>query len=170
MKDAMVERAREFQATIARHDLVTTGTIGRLLHSAAWLDVECLLSGPMGGDLQIGARLAVGGIDAGTFLRNPMRSLKSGGRRADERDPAGVVGPRPPVERIALEEGMRITAARCALRGPCDRENDGQQKSGLLWRCRLNLQRDAEECATEGLRRVSATSSNSFDCAGRSST
>ena len=72
MKDAMVELAREFQATLERHALVATGTTGRLLHNAAGLDVECLLTGPMGGDLQIGARLAVGGIDAVVFLRDPM--------------------------------------------------------------------------------------------------
>jgi methylglyoxal synthase len=71
MKDAIVELAREFRATLERHELVATGTTGRRLRDAG-LEVECLLSGPMGGDLQIGARLAVGAIDAVVFLRDPM--------------------------------------------------------------------------------------------------
>jgi methylglyoxal synthase len=72
MKDAMVELARDFRATLERHELVATGTTGRRLQSETGLDVECRLSGPMGGDLQIGARLAVGAIDAVVFLRDPM--------------------------------------------------------------------------------------------------
>ena len=36
------------------------------------LEVERCLSGPLGGDLQIGARLAVGQVDAVIFLRDPM--------------------------------------------------------------------------------------------------
>jgi methylglyoxal synthase len=59
MTDAMVALAREFHATLERHVLVAAGTTGRLLHKAARLDVECLLTGPMAGDLQIGALLAV---------------------------------------------------------------------------------------------------------------
>ena len=72
MTDAMVELAREFHATLERHVLVAAGTTGRLLHKGARLDVECLRTGPMAGDLQIGALLAVGGIDAVAFLRDPM--------------------------------------------------------------------------------------------------
>ena len=72
MKDRMVDLAREFRATLERHHLVATGTTGRRLENDVGLEVECLLSGPVGGDLQIGARLAVGGIDAVVFLRDPM--------------------------------------------------------------------------------------------------
>jgi methylglyoxal synthase len=45
---------------------------GARLHSQVGLEVECLLSGPMGGDLQIGARLAVGDVQVVIFLRDPM--------------------------------------------------------------------------------------------------
>lgn len=71
-KDQMVELAREFAATLARHVLMATGTTGSRLRDAVGLDVECLLSGPLGGDLQIGARLATGQVDLVVFLRDPM--------------------------------------------------------------------------------------------------
>ncbi len=71
-KDDMVQLAQEFADFLSHCRLVATGTTGRRLHVEAGLQVECMLSGPMGGDLQIGARLAVGGIDAVIFLRDPM--------------------------------------------------------------------------------------------------
>jgi methylglyoxal synthase len=42
---------------------MATGTTGRRLQEGAGLQVECLFSGPLGGDLQIGARLSTGGVD-----------------------------------------------------------------------------------------------------------
>ena len=71
-KDDMVLLAKEFADFLARCRIVATGTTGGRLHAEAGLDVDCMLSGPMGGDLQIGARLAVGEIDAVVFLRDPM--------------------------------------------------------------------------------------------------
>ena len=71
-KDDMVQLAQEFADYLSRCRLMATGTTGRRLHAEAGLDVECMLSGPMGGDLQIGARLAVGDVDAVIFLRDPM--------------------------------------------------------------------------------------------------
>lgn len=72
MKDTMVELAREFAPLLGRHALLATGTTGGRLRRELGLEVECLLSGPLGGDLQIGARLAVGEVDVVVFLRDPM--------------------------------------------------------------------------------------------------
>ncbi|NYG31088.1 methylglyoxal synthase [Sphaerotilus montanus] len=71
-KNEMVLLAREFRELLGQCTLCATGTTGSRLQAEVGLDVECLLSGPMGGDLQIGARLAVGQIDVVIFLRDPM--------------------------------------------------------------------------------------------------
>jgi methylglyoxal synthase len=71
-KDDMVKVATEFSAFLSRCHLLATGTTGGRLIDEVGLTVERCLSGPLGGDLQIGARLAVGGVDAVIFLRDPM--------------------------------------------------------------------------------------------------
>ncbi|MFM2050601.1 MAG: hypothetical protein RL682_1092 [Pseudomonadota bacterium] len=70
----MVELAHEFRALLSQCTLCATGTTGGRLVDEVGLDVERLLSGPWGGDLQIGARLAQGEIDVVIFLRDPMTS------------------------------------------------------------------------------------------------
>jgi methylglyoxal synthase len=71
-KAAMIELAREFVQVLREHTLMATGTTGGRLCAELGLKVECLLSGPLGGDLQIGARLATGGVGMVIFLRDPM--------------------------------------------------------------------------------------------------
>lgn len=72
MKDVLVALGQEFAAQLGGHRLMATGTTGSRLREGAGLDIECLLSGPMGGDLQIGARLSTGAVQLVIFLRDPM--------------------------------------------------------------------------------------------------
>jgi methylglyoxal synthase len=72
MKDDMVVLASEYADLLRQCLLVATGTTGRRLQEELGLTVERKLSGPSGGDLQIGAELAEGKVDCVIFLRDPM--------------------------------------------------------------------------------------------------
>lgn len=71
-KDDMVELASVHADLLRQFVLVATGTTGKRLHDEVGLTVERKLSGPFGGDLQIGAELVEGKIDCVIFLRDPM--------------------------------------------------------------------------------------------------
>jgi methylglyoxal synthase len=71
-KDAMIQLAREFAAQLGGCVLLATGTTGARLQAEVGLNLTRFLSGPLGGDLQIGAKLAQGEVDAVVFLRDPM--------------------------------------------------------------------------------------------------
>lgn len=71
-KDDIVALAGEYVGVLRRCHLVATGTTGGRIADAHGLTVERMLSGPYGGDLQIGARLAEGGVDVVVFLRDPQ--------------------------------------------------------------------------------------------------
>ena len=71
-KDQIVALAQEFKTFLNQCALCATGTTGGRLQAEVGLNIERLLSGPLGGDLQIGARLSVGEIDVVIFLRDPM--------------------------------------------------------------------------------------------------
>lgn len=71
-KQAMVALARRWGARLRDCDLVCTHTTGSLIEREAGLNVSKVLSGPMGGDLQIGAMVATGSVRAVVFLRDPL--------------------------------------------------------------------------------------------------
>jgi methylglyoxal synthase len=62
-KRDMLAFVRRFDATLAKHRLVATASTGRLIAEATGPRVETVLSGPQGGDLQIGAGVAAGEVD-----------------------------------------------------------------------------------------------------------
>jgi methylglyoxal synthase len=71
-KQDMVAFIRRFQTALARHRLIATAATGQLIRDSTGLRVETVLSGPQGGDLQIGARVAAGEVDMVIFLRDPL--------------------------------------------------------------------------------------------------
>jgi methylglyoxal synthase len=71
-KDDMIELASKHAVLLRQCLLVATGTTGKRLADEVGLTIERKLSGPSGGDLQIGAELAEGKIDCVIFLRDPM--------------------------------------------------------------------------------------------------
>ncbi|MBN3727836.1 methylglyoxal synthase [Burkholderia sp. Ac-20379] len=71
-KDEIVALTGAYRDTLARCKLLATGTTGGRIASAHGLEVERKLSGPLGGDQQIGAELASGLVQMVVFLRDPM--------------------------------------------------------------------------------------------------
>jgi len=71
MKHRILELAFKYKCFLSTQQLWATGTTGKLIAKETGLAVTALLSGPMGGDAQISALVAVGDIDLVVFLRDP---------------------------------------------------------------------------------------------------
>ncbi|MDA8354510.1 MAG: methylglyoxal synthase [Firmicutes bacterium] len=71
-KEEMVRFAIAYQELLTDHVLYATGTTGSRIAEATGLSVHRFLSGPLGGDQQIGALLAENRLDCIIFLRDPL--------------------------------------------------------------------------------------------------
>jgi methylglyoxal synthase len=71
-KADLIEWAKFNRGTLVRHDLVATGTTGSMLQEQVGLDVKRLHSGPLGGDMQLGAMISEGQIDLLVFFWDPL--------------------------------------------------------------------------------------------------
>ncbi len=73
-KSAIVNWALKNKQTLENFDLCGTGTTAKLIAEATDLNVKRYLSGPLGGDQQIGAKVAEGKIDMVIFFWDPLES------------------------------------------------------------------------------------------------
>ena len=73
-KAEMVSWAMKNKDSLARFNLCGTGTTAKLVGDATGLEVKRYLSGPLGGDQQIGAKIAEGEIDAVVFFWDPLNA------------------------------------------------------------------------------------------------
>jgi len=73
-KSELIEWAVYNKTALSQHRLYGTGTTGKLLEQALGQSVSKFLSGPLGGDQQIGARIAEGKIDVLIFFWDPMEA------------------------------------------------------------------------------------------------
>lgn len=71
-KEEMIEFCSRHKNILKRHQLFATGTTGHKVMEATGLIIHCFRSGPLGGDQEIGARVANGDIDLILFFRDPL--------------------------------------------------------------------------------------------------
>lgn len=71
-KDLLVNFVVAYQHIFKEHTLYATGTTGGRIIDATGLSVHRVQSGPLGGDQQIGARIAEDRMDLVIFMRDPL--------------------------------------------------------------------------------------------------
>ena len=71
-KELIVQFCIAYSGILAQHNICATGTTGKLVSEATGLQIEKYLSGPQGGDQQIGSRIACDEIDVLLLFRDPI--------------------------------------------------------------------------------------------------
>lgn len=72
MKNDMLGFVKQHQDILSGYHILATATTGKMIKENTGLDVTTYLSGPMGGDQQIGARIALEEVCFVVFLRDPL--------------------------------------------------------------------------------------------------
>lgn len=72
MKDDMVQFVTAYEDLLKGHQLYSTGTTGKRIMEATSLKVHRFKSGPLGGDQQIGAKIAENEMDCVIFFKDPL--------------------------------------------------------------------------------------------------
>ena len=73
-KNELIEWAFYNRSTLTKHKLYATGTTGIMLEKAIDQPIIKFLSGPLGGDQQVGASIAEGKLDVLIFFWDPMEA------------------------------------------------------------------------------------------------
>ena len=71
-KETIIEFCKAHKEILSRHSLYATGTTGKLISGETGLEIHRFLSGPLGGDQQIGAIIASGKMNLVIFFRDPL--------------------------------------------------------------------------------------------------
>jgi len=74
-KKALLNWVECHKSLLSQHVLYATGTTGNLVQRASGLEVNAMLSGPMGGDQQVGALISEGKIDVLIFFWDPLNAV-----------------------------------------------------------------------------------------------
>ncbi|WP_455813300.1 methylglyoxal synthase [Pseudomonas graminis] len=74
-KNALMQWVDAHKEQLQHHTLYATGTTGNLVQRATGLPVTAMLSGPMGGDQQVGALISEGKIDVLIFFWDPLNAV-----------------------------------------------------------------------------------------------
>jgi len=74
-KNELIEWAQFNRELLVKHQIYATGTTGKMLEEELGVEIVKLRSGPLGGDQQIGAKIADGEIDFLVFFWDPLQPL-----------------------------------------------------------------------------------------------
>ncbi|MBC76045.1 MAG: methylglyoxal synthase [Halobacteriovoraceae bacterium] len=74
-KKDLIDWCLTHKKILSKHQLCATGTTGRLLEEKLGVKIKRYLSGPIGGDFQLGSSIVEGDIDMLIFFWDPLESM-----------------------------------------------------------------------------------------------
>ena len=73
-KDELIAWVEKHKDELKKHHLLATATTGKLIENKLGVNVDKVLSGPLGGDQQVGSMIATGEIQMVIFFWDPMEA------------------------------------------------------------------------------------------------